>query len=177
MRSPARTGFAVATVALVGGVSMTAAALNPPGAQVWLMLCGFAAAATAVQAVSAEPRELLPALLLALMPVVGLASDGAPSWPGPLFAALLLLAGELSALAWEGRVGMAEGGLLSARLQEAGLVAVAGLGVAAFLGGVARIGLIGGTWAVVVGSAGLMGVGWQVFARAGLPPYEQDTRG
>lgn len=105
----------------------------------------------------------LPALLFALVPVIGLVSEGSPWWLGPPFAALILLAGELSALTWEDPVRMSEDGSFTTRLREAGVVTALGLGVSIVLGAFGAMGLLGGTWAVLVGSAGLVGVGWAVF--------------
>ncbi|MBW2255670.1 MAG: hypothetical protein JRI25_13860 [Deltaproteobacteria bacterium] len=170
MRTRIRMALAVGTVGLVGGVALAATVLNPPGSRVWMGICGIVAAAFALQAVSSEPRDLVPALLLAFVPVVGLASEGAPSWLGPPLAGLLLLAGELSALTWEGPVRMSEDGFLSTRLQEAGLVAALGLGVAVLLGAIGRIGPLGGTWAVVAGTAGLVGIAFVVFPRPSSRP-------
>lgn len=163
MRARVRIVLMVATVVLVGGVALVAAVLNPHGTRAWLVFCGILAAGTAVQAATSEPRDLVPALLFALVPVVGLVSRGAPSWLGPPFAGLLLLAAELNALTWEGPARMLEDGVLSTRLQEAGLVAAVGLGLAVLLGAIARIGLPGGTWAVAAGSLGLVGVAFVVF--------------
>ena len=167
MRDRLRFGMAVLAVALVAGVSVSAALLNPPGGRTWLVVCGIAATATAVQALSSEPRDLIPALLLALIPVVGLASQGAPSWLGAPMVCLLLLAGELCALTWEGPAGMAEDGFLAPRLQEVGLLAAVGLGVAALLAVAGLVSAPRGTWAVVVGSLALMGIAGVVFGRGG----------
>lgn len=153
----------VAVVGLVGGVAMVAAALNPPGTRAWLVVCGILAVSTAVHAVTSDPRDLIPALVLALLPVVGLVSKGSPSWLGPILAGLLLVAGELTALVWEGPVRMSQDGSLVARLREAGMLAVVGLGLAALLDGAAGTGPLHGTWAVLAGSLGLAGVGLIVF--------------
>lgn len=155
----------VATVVLVGGVAFVAAALNPPGTRAWLAVCAIIATVMAVEAVSSEPQDLVPALLFALTPVVGLVSKGAPSWLGPPFAGLLLLAAELNALCWEGPTRLLSDGALTTRLQEAGLLAVLGLGLAGLLGAIAGITFHGGTWEVGVGSAGLVGVASLVFPR------------
>lgn len=163
MKKRARTVLAVVTVGLIGGLSLTAAALNPPGSRTWLVVCGIVAAALSVQAVSSEPRDLLPAILLALMPVAGLASEGAPSWLGLPFAGLLLVAGELGALTWEGPAAMVEDGSLVPRVREAVIIAVLGVGIAVLLGAVAHTGLLRGTWAVVAASAAIVGVGLIVF--------------
>ena len=66
VRTPIRTVLMVATVVLVAGVALVAAALNPPGTRAWLIVCVIVAAAMAVQAVTSEPRDLIPALLFAL---------------------------------------------------------------------------------------------------------------
>ncbi len=158
MRSRVRLALSVGSVGLVGGVALGAAELGPPGSRIWLGICGIVATAFALPAVSSEPRDLVPALSLALVPVVGLNSEGAMWWFGPLFAGLLLLAGEISALTWEGPVRMSEDGFLSTRLQEAGLFAALGLGIAVLLGAIARtellehmegLGLLGLPWVSV----------------------------
>lgn len=165
MKTGIRFVLMVATVGLVGGVALVAAASNPPGARAWLVCCAILATGTAIHAVTSEPRDLVPALLFALLPVAGLAPKGAPSWPGAVFACLLLIAGELGALIWEGPNRMAEDGSLYARVQEAALMAAMGLGIAGLLGTVAGASPFGGTWAVVTGSAGLLGVALIVFPR------------
>lgn len=157
--------LALAAVGLVAGVALVAAVLNPPGTRSWLVVCAALAAAMAVQAVSSEPRDLIPALLFALIPVIGLASEGSPWWLGPPFAALLLIAGELSALTWEGPVRMSEDGSFTTRLWEAGIVGGLGLGVAVVLGAFGATSLTGGTWSVLLGSAGLVAVASVVFPR------------
>jgi hypothetical protein len=111
-----------------------------------------------VTAASSEPRDLVPALLFALVPVAGLASKGSPHWLGLVLAALLLTAGELNALGWEGPARMAADGTLLTRLREIGVVAGLGLGLATLLGLVAGVVLPAGTWVVVVGAVGIVGV-------------------
>jgi hypothetical protein len=142
--------------------------MNPMESRGWLLACAVIATGTAIQAVSAEPRDLIPALLFAMIPVAGLVSPGSPSWMGPPLAALILLAGELSVLTWEDPARMAEDGSLVARLREAGVLAVLGTAVAVVVWGFAGIGVPGGNLAVVVGVAGLVGVGWVVFGQAGV---------
>jgi hypothetical protein len=176
MRTRIRTALMVATVVLVAGVAFVAAALNPPGTRAWLAVCAILATVTAVQAASSEPQDLIPALLFALTPVVGLVSKGAPSWLGPPFAALLLLAAELNALSWEGPTRMLLDGALTTRLREAGLVAMLGLGLGGLLGAIAGITFHGGTWEVGVGSAGLVGVASIVFPRPVRSSLRRDRR-
>ncbi|GMV05882.1 MAG: hypothetical protein AMXMBFR53_21590 [Gemmatimonadota bacterium] len=159
-----RTVLAVATVGSVGGVALVAAALNPPGARSWLLVCAVVATAMAAQAVTSEPRDLIPALVLGLLPVAGLASAGTAAWLAAPFAVLLLLAGELSVLTWEDPARLWEDGSLVVRLREAGILGALGLGVAIVVGALGAVDLPGGTWAVVAGSVGLMGVAALVFS-------------
>jgi hypothetical protein len=177
MKAGIRTVLMIATVGLVSGVALLAAALNPPGTRAWLVCCGVLATGTAVQAVTSEPRDLIPALLFALLPVAGLAPEGAPSWPGVVFAGLLLIAGELSALAWEGPLRASEDGSLQTRLQEAAVMAAAGLGVAALLGVLAGASRLRGTGAVVTGSVGLLGLAFIVFPRVLHHPSGRGSSG
>lgn len=165
MKSRIRMAIAVTAVGLVGGVAVTAAMLNAPGTRSWLLVCAVVATGMAVQAVTSEPRDLIPALVLALLPVVGLVSAESPSWLGLPFAALLLLAGELAALTWEDPARMHMDGSLSPRLREAGTLAILGLGFALVLGAFGTVELPGGTWAVSMGSLGLVGVAALVFYR------------
>jgi hypothetical protein len=173
MKEQIRRVLALTTVGLVGGVSLVAASLNPPGTRSWLVVCGLLGAGMAVQAVSSEPRDLIPALLFALVPVVGLVSDGSPWWLGPPLACLILLAGELSVLTWENPAGMADDGSLTSRLREAGLLAVVGLGTAIGLGAFGATGLLGGTRAVLAGSVGLVGVAWAALPRRTSKPQTE----
>lgn len=163
MRTPIRTVLMWATVALVGGVAFAAAALNPPGTRAWLIFCAIMATGLAVQAVTSEPRDLIPALLFSTPAVVGLVSKGSPAWLGPPLACLLLVAAELGSLSWEGPGRMIGDGSFLHRLGEVGFVAVLGLGLAALIHLIARPGIPGGTWAIVVGAVGLVGVALVAF--------------
>lgn len=163
MKTRIRILLALTTVGLVGGIGLIAAVLNPTVSRLWLVACGVMAAALSVEAVSSKPRDLLPAILFALLPVAKLPSAGVPSWLGLAFASLLLVAGELGALVWDGPAGMLEDGSLATRIREAVLMAMLGMGVAVLLDLVARTGLLRGTWAVAAGSAGIAGVGFIAF--------------
>ena len=157
----------VAAVGMVAGVALSALVLNPRSPNdYYLGLCVMLASATAVQAVSSQPRDLVPALLFALVPVAGLVSDRSPTWLGPVFAAILLLAGEISAWIWEGPTRMAQDGSLAGRVREAGILAATGLGLAALLGAATGVELLGGTWAVLMGAAGVWGITALAFPRA-----------
>lgn len=174
MRRRVRAGLALATVGIVGGVALTAAALNPAGSRTWLVVCALVAGAMASEAVTSEPRSLIPAIVLALIPVAGLVSEGSPWWLGPPMAALLLLAGEFSALTWEHPARMWEDGSLMARLGESVVVTTLGLAAASVVSGFGSVKALGGTWAVVVASAGVVGLGLLVFRR---PVDEDETPG
>lgn len=169
-----RLALMTTVVGLVGIVGLSAALLNPPGTRTWLVLCALVGTGAAVQAVSSEPRELIAALILAILPVIGLASEGSPAWLGLPFAALLLVAGELTALAWEGPARKLEDGSLQARLREAGSLALFGLGASVVVSAAGHMGLVSGTWAVVIGALGIVGVAQVMFPASGRPRNEVD---
>jgi len=103
MRPRARWVLASAFLVVFVGAVALAVALGPREARVLLVALGILAVAAAVQSVTSEPRDLIPALVLALPPVIALVADGSPTWLiGPL-AVLLFLAGELNTLSWECR--------------------------------------------------------------------------
>lgn len=155
MRTRIRMALMAATVGVVGGVGLAAALLNPSEPRSYLVVVAIAAAA---QAVSSQPRDLVPALLLALVPVAGLISDGSLSGLGPLLVVMLLLAGEINAWICEGPERMLEDESLLGRAKEAAVLSATGLGVAALLRVAGRPELPGGTWAVLAGAAGIVGI-------------------
>lgn len=167
MRVRARPVLGAAAVALVTGVVTIGIAFGPPEAGGWLLIAAVPAVILTIQAAGSDPRDLIPAVLLGLFPVLALLLDGSPAWLiGPL-AACLLLACELAALSWECQ---GERGLSPARRRR--LLAAIRLGAIAAAAGLA-IGLIGATGvragtALVLGSmAALAGMGAVLFGRVG----------
>lgn len=165
MTAPARIVAASGSVAIVAGVVVVAAALGPDESRAWLLFCGLLAAAAALQGVLSEPRDLAPALLLSLPPVVALASDGSPAWLiGPL-GTLLLVAGELNALSWECRGTGPTTGVRTRRLLEIGQLAALALGAAAVVRVIPAVPVLGGAGAVAVAAAAIAVLGILVFRR------------
>ena len=99
IRTP-RVLLASASVVAIAAVALLGAWLAPRGARPWLLGAAGLAVIAAVQSAASDPDDLTAALLLSLPSVVGLVGGGAPSWLVGPFGALLLLAGELNALAW-----------------------------------------------------------------------------
>ena len=152
-----RTLLAVASVAAIALAVFVALGLGPRDYRAYLAVSGLVAVAMAVSSVSAEPRELLVALVFAVPPVMALTAEGSPSWViGPL-AALLLVGAELNALSWE--LGGAEAGreAMRARGMSIARVAVAGLVAAMVVVAITRVTLLTETVATVVAAAALLG--------------------
>lgn len=160
-----RQVLATCSVALFLVVTGVAIAFAPDGAQGWLLIAGLAAGVTAIQSVASDPRDLAPALVFSLFPVLSLLTPGSPAWlVGPL-AALLVVAAELSVLSWAW-----QGGRPPPPLRRRRLVEVAWLGALGLAGGLAvgviRFGpLPGGALVALVATAALVGVGHVIFSR------------
>lgn len=162
-----RTGavLGAASVALVAAVGLSATRLSTSDSKVWLYFCVALAVATAFQSVASEPRDLTPALLFSLPPIMALVAKGSPTWlVGPL-GVLLLLAGELSALSWEFH---GEGPAVAVTVRRlrrtAPLVALA-LAAAVSVYVASRLLVVEGTPAFMAAAAALAGIGWVVFTR------------
>lgn len=165
MTAPARIVAASGSVAIVAGVVVVAAALGPDDSRAWLLFCGLLATAAALQGVLSDPRDLAPALLLSLPPVVALASDGSPTWLiGPL-ATALLVAGELIALSWESRGTGPTSSLGPRRLLEIGQLAALALAAALAVRVIPPVPVLGGAAAVAVAAAAIAALGILVFRR------------
>jgi hypothetical protein len=129
-----------------------------------------------ISSVFAEPRELLPALILGAAPPMGLAGQEGSIWMiGPL-AVLLLIGCELNAWSWElgGKESTGVDG--SRRLASIARLAAVGLVGALAVSLAARSALLDGFLAVGLAAAALAGVGWVVLPgrRDGLstPPTD-----
>lgn len=162
-----RMALALGTIGLVAATSLAASVMAPPGSRIGLLLFSVMAVAMAVQAVSSEPRDLIPAILLALVPVVALASEGAPGWlVGAPLAVLLLLAGEACALSWEVPAGdRGAMDFLLPRVVEAVILAALGLAAAVVVGMAGRLSPLSGILAVVIGAGALVILTLMLFGR------------
>jgi hypothetical protein len=131
--------LAASSVALFAAVAVLAVLAGPAAWRGWLVASAGLALIAALQSVAADPRDLAPALLLTLLPVLGLMADGAPTWLVAPLAVLLLTASELGALSWDcrGAATMTP----AARAQLLAIAPLAGIGLlAALLAGlVARL--------------------------------------
>ncbi|MGD2068899.1 MAG: hypothetical protein PVI57_09535 [Gemmatimonadota bacterium] len=164
----ARTGHVLgaSSVAIVAVVGLSATSLSTADSKVWLYFCVALAGATAFQSVASEPRDLMPALLFSLPPVMALAAEGSPTWLIGPFGVLLLLAAELSALSWEFQ---GEGPPAPVTIRRLGriapLVALAlAASVTVYIASWAPV--LRGTPAFMLAAAALAGIGWVVFGRS-----------
>lgn len=164
--TPARVALACCSVAIIAAVVVVAAALGPDDSRPWLLFCGLLAVAAALQSVVSEPRDLAPALLFSLPPVVALLAEGSPTWLiGPLGVALLV-AGELNALSWKSQAAGSSDAARPGRLLDVGQLAALGLGGSAAIAALGRISVLEGTAAVVAAAAAIATVGFIVFRRS-----------
>jgi hypothetical protein len=166
MTMQARTVVSSSSVALFAIVNLTAALLASADATPWLMLCAALAIAAAMQSAAWEPADLLAAITLSLLPLVGLVSDGGSVALVGVLGVLLLCAAELNVLSWEMEGAGPVGAGLRRRLVS--LVQLAFLGVLAVLGVlvIARLPFVSGMAAVVVAAGAVMVLGRVVFLRA-----------
>lgn len=154
----------MAILVAVVGVALTS---GPGGPPVWLLFCGILAVAAGLQGVTSEPKDLTPALVLSLPPVVALAAEGSPTWLiGPL-SALLLLSAELQALSWECRGTGSTGSFVPRRLLRVGVLVSLGLVASVGVEAVAGSWAASGTTAVALAAAALALLGLVVFSRSG----------
>jgi hypothetical protein len=79
MSRPGRL-LAASSVALFAAVVVVAVLAGPAAWKSWLAASAGLAIIAALQSVAADPRDLAPALLLSLPPVLGLLADDAPTW-------------------------------------------------------------------------------------------------
>lgn len=153
------------SVAVVLLVVATAAVLGPDGARSWLLVSGGVAVIAAIQAVTSDPADLAPALLFSLPPVIALLADGSPTWLiGPL-GALLLLAGELSALSWDLTGTKPMSTLRRQRLRSMGQLTVLALAASLLVTIVGRAPSPRGTVAALLAATALTAFGGVVFRR------------
>jgi hypothetical protein len=165
-----RWTLALASLLIFGGVLVLAVALGPREGRILLLAFSLLAGGAAVQSVTSEARDLIPALVLALPPVMALAAPGSPTWLiGPL-AVLLFVAAELNALGWECR-----GPFPMSFAQRRRLLDSLGLALIAFGGclaveAVVAGGVAGGRLAVTAAALVLGALGLVVFADEGGSP-------
>jgi len=150
----------VGLVTLVVGIALMAL---PAGIRWWLAVVALVGVLMAVPAAFSVPRELTPALLLSLSPVVALLFEDAAAWLVPSLASVLLVAAELNAMGWAGQGVGAEA--VSRRLAQAGMLGVLGLAGAALVLALGQQTWLSGTVAVLVAAAAVSGVGSLVLSR------------
>jgi hypothetical protein len=159
----------VGLILAVVGFALTAA---PSGVRWWLLVFAVLAVAMSVSGVLSEPRDLTPALLLSLAPVLALLPDARASWLVAPLAALLLVAAELNALSWDADALGRGGDAVSRRLAQAGQLAAIGLVASWVVAAAARTTWLGGSAAVFVAAAAVGVFGYVVFGRMGVPRKE-----
>jgi hypothetical protein len=160
-RTPTILGSLSVALFLVAGV--VAVPLGPAGSRFVLLICAILAVLMAVQAAIAEPRDLGWALILGLVPIVALVSDGSPSGLVVPLGVLLFLACELNALRW--RVGPPALGRRPTRQQIRGVVRLSVFGTvgAGITLWAAAITPPATTMAVALAALALAGAGAAVF--------------
>lgn len=153
---------ATASVCVIAVAVFAAIAWGPRATRGWLLIPALTAIALAVSSAAAEPRELLPALVLGAAPAMGLAAPDAHHWLMAPAAVLLLVGAELNAWSWElaGRdpTGPDHRRRIVSIARTAGVGLVAALGVSL----VARSTLLDGLAAVALASAGLAALAWMI---------------
>lgn len=164
----AKTGVVLgaSSVAIVAAVGLSATRVSTSDPKVWLYFCVALAVATAFQSVTSEPRDLTPALLFSVPPVMALVAEGSPTWLiGPL-GVLLLLAGELSALSWEFQGEDRPGPVTVRRLGRTALLVALALAASVTVDVASRLPILEGTPAFMMAAAALAGIGLVVFRRS-----------
>jgi hypothetical protein len=113
-----RTLVAACSVLLFAVANVTAAALGfeVEGGRLWMLLCAVLAIAAAMQSVAWEPADLLAAMALSLVPLVGLVAAGGSIVLVGVLGVLLLLGAEFNVLSWELEGAGPSGVLLRQRL-------------------------------------------------------------
>jgi hypothetical protein len=167
VRPAARWVLAAASLALFGGVLILAVSLGPPEAGFLPLAFAVLAGAAVVQSLTSEPRDLIPALVLALLPVIALAAPASPTWLiGPL-AVLLLLAAELNALSWDCRGPFPMSAAQRRRLVDIGVLVLLALGGVLVVEAVVAGGVAGGRIAAGLAALALAGLGLLMFQEGG----------
>lgn len=142
---------------------LTALTFVPRVVRGWLVVSGGVGIAMSVSSAVANPRELTVALLASLAPVLGLVSDGSPSWLiGPLAVALLVGA-ELNSWSWSAPAVKVHPESVRARGRGLVVLALGGLALSLSVSAAARFAVPGQAAAVVVSSLVLAGLGWLLF--------------
>ena len=161
-----RTLIAAASVAASALAVLVALSVGTGPHRVWLTISGLVGVALVFPSLFTDPRELLPALVFSLPPVLALVADPATASLAAPRAVLLLIGAALSALCWPPGGARATGDAGRAHLIRIGQLAVLGL-----VAGIAVTLAAGLTWlestaAVVVASASLAGLAGVVFSGA-----------
>jgi hypothetical protein len=163
-------------VASCGLLALSALIAIPGGtaeSRVWMYGVGIALVVFAIQSGISDPSDLAFALVLGAAPLLAmLAGEGATWLIGPL-AVLLLLGGELNALAWvhQGREALDDVGRrrLMASLRVAVVALIASLGVS----GLGRILTSGTGVAYLLGAIGLVGMALVLAPRSHTLPWRR----
>lgn len=160
-----RVVLAFGSVTIIGTVAAVAVMAGPEASRRWMLLCGGLALVAALQSVTSEQRDLAPALLLSLPPLVALVLYGSPTWLIAPLAVLLLVAGELNALSWECRTTGSTGTMIPRRLLQMAELTALGLGGSVVVYAVGRSSVLDGTGAVVLAAIAVAALGYVVLRR------------
>ena len=167
MSDAPRVLLSIGSVGAIAGAAGAGALLAPAPLFWWLLLCAFFATVAAFHGVTSNPRDLAAALFLALPPVAALAAEGSPAWLiGPL-AALLLLGGELCALAWTCEGSRPLNDVQRRRLRASLGLALGAAGAGLAVGVLGGVALPGGTVALVGAAIVAAALARRVFGVAG----------
>ena len=167
MSDAPRVLLSIGAVGAIAAAAFAGAVLAPAPLFWWLLLCAFFATVAAFHGVTSNPRDLAAALFLALPPVAALAAEGSPAWLiGPL-AALLLLGGELCALAWTCEGSRPLNDVQRRRLRASGGLALMAATAGLLVGLLGRVPLPGGTLVLVGMAVVAAALARRVFRTAG----------
>lgn len=162
-----RIVFAVSALVIIVAVVTVATTLSPERGRPWLIASAILALLTALQSLTAEPRDLALALLFSLPPVIALVVGGSSIWLTGTLGVALLVASELHALSWDCRGTGPSKRLIQRRLPHIARLAGLGFSASILLGLFGRSSWVEGTPAVVLAAGALVVLGGLAFARSG----------
>ncbi len=161
-----RHALAAASVSALAGAVLIALAAGTSPHRVWLGISGLLGVALTFPSLVTDPRDLLPALVFCVPPVIALAGDPGTTWLiGPL-AVLLLVGAELGAASWEAEGKRASRGAGVQRTRRIGQLAALSLVGAVAVTFAARLVWLESTVAVVVAAGALAGLAGVTFTPA-----------
>jgi hypothetical protein len=152
-----------ASVALIAIVNVTAVALGPEHARVWLLVSGLLAVGAALQSIAWEPDDLMAALLFSLPPVIALVGHGSPTWLIAPLGTLLFVAAELNSLSWEFDGVAPEDDVLQRRLRSIGMLSALGLGVSLVVYAAGALPAPGSAVVIIIAASAVVALGRLLF--------------